>query len=173
MSEPIRVLIADDHPVVRDGLSALLLPRNGMAVVGEAANGREAVAMARALTPDVVLMDLAMPQMDGIRATEEIVTENPSVRVLVLTSFGEEQRLADAIRAGASGFVLKDLQRDDLLEVIRSVHDGQLAVPPQMARRLMTLLNQPQRTEVPLTEREEEVLAAVARDRQTQRIPQL
>jgi len=163
MSELIRVLIADDHPVVRDGLSALLLPRNGMAVVGEAANGREAVAMARELQPDVVLMDLVMPELDGIRATGEIVAQNPAVRVLVLTSFDEEQRLADAIRAGASGLLLKDFQRDDLLQAIRTVHAGRLAVPSQLARRLMTLSSEPRRQEATLTEREQEVLAAVAR----------
>lgn len=170
MSELIRVLVADDHPVVRDGLNAVLLPRNGVTVVGEAADGHEAVELARRLKPDVVLMDLMMPQLDGIRATEAIVRENPSVHVLVLTSFGEEQRLADAIRAGASGFLLKDFQRDDLLQAIRTVHGGQLAVPAQMGRRLMTLLNAEEREADALTEREKDVLDGVSRGLSNQAI---
>jgi DNA-binding NarL/FixJ family response regulator len=156
--------------VVREGLCALLLPRNGMEVIGQATNGTEAVELARSLKPDVVLMDLVMPERDGIQATLEITTENPGIRVLILTSFGDEARLAHAIQAGASGYLLKDFQPDELLHAIRTVHWGQLAVPPEVARRLMALLSQPVRHEPSLTEREQEVLAAVARGLSNQAI---
>ena len=170
MDEAIRILVADDHPVVREGLGALLQPRNGMQVVGQASTGREAVEMTRSLRPDVVLMDLVMPELDGIAATMAITTENPAVRVLILTSFGEEARLAHAIQAGAAGYLLKDFQPDDLLHAIRTVHWGQLAVQPEVARRLMALLSQPAKQQPLLTDREQQVLAAVARGLSNQAI---
>ncbi|HMR65477.1 MAG TPA: response regulator transcription factor [Anaerolineae bacterium] len=106
MSELIRILIADDHMVVRRGLGALLTPRNGMEVVGEASDGAEAVALARELQPDVILMDMVMPNKDGVTAIEEIRQFNPAARILVLTSFGEEDQISKAIKAGGLGYLL-------------------------------------------------------------------
>jgi NarL family two-component system response regulator LiaR len=157
MSDLIRVLIADDHFVVRQGLCALLVARNGMEVVGEAANGREAVELAQALQPDVILMDLAMPELDGSEAILLIKAQNPAARILVLTSFGEKEKVTATIRAGALGYLLKDSSPDDLFYAIRSVHRGNLFIPEDLARDLM----QPQTptpTGVQFTERELDVL---------------
>ncbi len=137
MAALIRVLVADDHFVVRQGLATLLVPRNGMQVVGEAANGREAVDLAQALQPDVILMDLIMPEMDGAEAIARIKTQNPAARVLVLTSFGEKEKVAAAIRAGALGYLLKDSSPDDLFDAIRSVHRGHLFLPQELATELL------------------------------------
>jgi NarL family two-component system response regulator LiaR len=157
MSDLIRVLIADDHFVVRQGLATLLVARNGMEVVGEAANGREAVELAQALQPDVILMDLAMPELDGSEAILLIKAQNPAARILVLTSFGEKEKVTATIRAGALGYLLKDSSPDDLFYAIRSVHRGNLFIPEDLARDLM----QPQTptpTGVQFTERELDVL---------------
>ncbi len=137
MTELIRVLVADDHYVVRQGLVTLLVARNGMQVVGEAATGKEAVELALALQPDVIMMDMSMPEMDGIDAIVRILRQNPAARILVLTSFGEKERVAAAIQAGALGYLLKDSSPDDLLNAIRSVHRGNLVIPRELARELM------------------------------------
>jgi NarL family two-component system response regulator LiaR len=137
MAELIRVLVADDHFVVRQGLAALLAPRNGMEVVGEAANGREAVELAQALQPDVILMDLIMPEMDGTAAIARIKAQNPAARILVLTSFGEREKVAAALQAGALGYLLKDSSPDDLFDAIRSVHRGRLSLPQELATELL------------------------------------
>ena len=137
MSELIRILIADDHYVVRQGLATLLVPRNGMQVVGAAATGAEAVTLARTLKPDVILMDLIMPQLDGTQAIVCIKQENPAARILVLTSFGEREQVAAAIRAGALGYLLKDSSPDDLLYAIRSVYRGNLLIPQDLAKQLV------------------------------------
>lgn len=137
MSDLIRVLIADDHFVVRQGLATLLVARNGMEVVGEAANGREAVELARTLQPDVILMDLSMPELDGVEAIQHIKAQNPAARILVLTSFGEKEKVTAAIRAGALGYLLKDSSPDDLFYAIRSVNRGNLFIPEKLARDLM------------------------------------
>lgn len=137
MSELIRVLIADDHFVVRQGLVTLLVARNGMEVVGEAATGKEAVDLARTLQPDVILMDMIMPELDGLAATIRIREDNPAARILVLTSFGEKEKVAAAIRAGALGYLLKDSSPDDLFYAIRSVHRGNLVIPQELAKDLM------------------------------------
>lgn len=134
----LRILIADDHTVVRKGLSSLLsTPRFGIAVVGEAANGQEAIELARQLQPDVIVMDLEMPQKNGIEATAEIKQENPQARILVLTSFNETGRAVAAVRAGAMGFLLKDSSPDDLVQAIRTVYRGQVLLPTELAQQLL------------------------------------
>ena len=137
MTELIRVLIADDHFVVRQGLATLLVPRNGMQVVGEAATGAEAVELAHTLQPDVILMDMIMPELDGAAAIARIKAQNPAARILVLTSFGEREKVAAAIQAGAVGYLLKDSSPDDLFAAIRSVHRGNLVIPQELAKELM------------------------------------
>ena len=169
MSDLIRILIADDHFVVRQGLAALLAPRNGMEVVGEAATGREAVDRARYLQPDVILMDMMMPEMDGPEAIALIKQENPAARILVLTSFGESKQISAAIQAGALGYLLKDSSPDDLLHAIRSVYRGNLVLPQDLALKLM----QPQPVSVALdqlTERETDVLRLLAKGQSNQEI---
>ena len=162
MNELIRILIADDHPVVRQGLTALLVPRNGMEVVGEAVNGNQAVELALALQPDVIMMDMVMPGLTGTQATAQIMAQNPDAHILILTSFGEDDNLIEALNAGALGCLLKDSQPDDLLHAIRSVHRGQMAIPQTLA---VKLINQPPRaakTDSSLTGREQEIAALVA-----------
>jgi DNA-binding NarL/FixJ family response regulator len=137
MTELIRILVADDHFVVRQGLAALLAPRNGMEVVGEAANGLEAVALAQTLRPDVILLDLIMPELDGVAAIARIKAQNPAARILVLTSFGEREKVAAALQAGALGYLLKDSSPDDLFDAIRSVYRGRLSLPQKLATELL------------------------------------
>lgn len=169
MSELIRILVADDHYVVRQGLIALLTPRNGMEVVGEAATGREAVDMCRTHQPDVILMDMVMPELDGPEAIALIKQENHTARILVLTSFGESKQIMAAIQAGALGYLLKDSSPDDLLHAIRSVHRGNLVLPQDLALKLM----QPQPAVAALdqlTDRETEVLRLLAQGQSNQEI---
>jgi DNA-binding NarL/FixJ family response regulator len=169
MSELIRILIADDHFVVRQGLVALLTPRDGMEVVGEAATGREAVELASQLQPDVILMDMIMPELDGPAAITLIKQENPKARILVLTSFGESKQISAAIQAGALGYLLKDSSPDDLLHAIRSVYRGNLVLPQDLAVKLMQ--PQPAATDLDqLTERETDVLRLLAQGQSNQEI---
>jgi len=169
MSELIRILIADDHFVVRQGLVALLTPRDGMEVVGEAATGREAVELASQLQPDVILMDMIMPELDGPAAITLIKQENPKARILVLTSFGESKQISAAIQAGALGYLLKDSSPDDLLHAIRSVYRGNLVLPQDLALKLMQ--PQPAATDLDqLTERETDVLRLLAQGQSNQEI---
>jgi NarL family two-component system response regulator LiaR len=165
MTEVIRILIADDHPIVRDGLHGLITAEPGMEVAGEAADGAEAVLKARSLQPDVILLDLVMPRKDGITALKEIKTENPDARVLILTSFAEDDQVFPAVKAGAQGYLLKDSSPQELLLAIREVYRGEPSLHPTIARRLMRELNQPPDlplTEDPLTERELSVLQLIA-----------
>lgn len=134
MTDVIRVLLCDDHVVVREGLSRLLTGYTGIEVVGKAADGFEAVAAARDLVPDVILMDLAMPNLDGVEATRRIVEENSSIRVLVLTSFSEGDRIHAAIDAGAAGYLLKDTHPEELIRAIESVVRGESPIDPRAAR---------------------------------------
>jgi NarL family two-component system response regulator LiaR len=161
MNELINVLIADDHPIVRQGLLAVLVPRNGMKVVGEASNGAEAVALACTLHPDVILMDLSMPEMSGVEATSQILREYPKARVLILTSFGTDEMAGQAIRAGAMGFLMKETPPDDLLHAIRSVHIGQFTIPQNVAQALYKSEPASKDAQNALTEREEEVLRLI------------
>lgn len=166
MSETIRVLIADDHTVVRGGLVALLEDVDGIEVIGEAADGQEAVLKTRAMKPDVILMDLAMPRKTGIEAIEEIKQENPNARIVVLTSYSDDDKVFAAIKAGALGYLLKETSTQDLLQAIRDVYHGESSLHPAIARKLIRELNRPTSlppSDEPLTEREAEVLVLVAR----------
>lgn len=169
MADLIRILVADDHYVVRQGLAALLVARNGMQVVGEAAAGKEAVDLARTLLPDVILMDMIMPGMDGPEAIALIKQDNPNARILVLTSFSESKQVAAAIQAGALGYLLKDSSPDDLLHAIRSVHRGSLVLTQDLAFKLMQAQPAPV-TDERLTERETDVLRLLAQGQSNQEI---
>ena len=165
MTETIRILVVDDHTIVRDGLRSLIETERGLEVVDEAADGVEAVLKARALKPDVILLDLVMPRQDGIAAISEIKGENPEARILVLTSFAEDEKVFPAIKAGALGYLLKDSTPQQLLHAIRDVHKGESSLHPTIARKLIGELHKPPElplTEEPLTEREMEVLCLVA-----------
>jgi NarL family two-component system response regulator LiaR len=166
MIETMRILVVDDHAVVREGLRALIDSEPGMEWVGEAADGVEAVQQARSLQPDVILLDLVMPRKDGIEAIGEIKSENPGARILVLTSFAEDDKVFPAIKAGALGYLLKDSSPQELLRAIRDVHQGEPSMHPTIARKLMRELQRPSTlppAEEPLTEREVQVLSLVAR----------
>ncbi len=173
MSETIRVLVVDDHVVVREGLCALITARPDMKVVGEAADGIEAVLQARSQQPDVILMDLAMPRRGGIEATQEIKQENANARILVLTSFAEDKNVFLAIKAGAQGYLLKDSSSRDLIEAIRAVYQGELSLQPSIALKVIRELSRPTDlplAEQPLTGREVEVLKLVAQGLSNQEI---
>jgi NarL family two-component system response regulator LiaR len=173
MTENIRILIADDHAVVREGLRALIEVETGMELVGEAADGIEAVQKARSLHPDVILLDLVMPRMGGIEAIGEIKEEDPGARILVVTSFAEDDKVFPAIKAGALGYLLKDSTPRELIQAIRDVYQSEPTMHPSIARKLMRELQRPPElppTEEPLTERELEVLSLVARGLSNQEI---
>jgi two-component system NarL family response regulator len=162
----IRVLIADDHPVVRDGVAAMIERRPDMTVVGEAATGREAVAAYRAARPDVVLMDLRMPDMTGVEAIGAIRGEFPGARIIVLTTYDGDEDIYRGLQAGARAYLLKDAPRDDLLDAIRAVHAGQSRIPPAVAARLAErVLAGPE-----LTARELEVLQGIVAGRSNKEI---
>ena len=164
---PIRILIVDDHGIVRKGTRALLERIPDFAVVGEAGNGKEAVAQAKELQPDVILMDLMMPEMDGIEAIGLITATQPNSRILALTSFAADDKVLPAIKAGALGYMLKDADPEDLIQAIRQVHRGEPSLHPSIARKVLQELGRPQTAPPspgpdPLTERELEVLQLVA-----------
>jgi NarL family two-component system response regulator LiaR len=158
----IRILIVDDHAVVRQGLKMFLALDKELEVIGEAANGEEAIRRARELSPDVVLMDLLMPQMDGIAATEAIRREMPDVEVIALTSVLEDKAVFGAVRAGAIGYLLKDTEADELCRAIKAAAAGQVQLSPQATRRLLREVQIPDSPEK-LTQRETEVLRLLAR----------
>jgi len=154
----IRVLIADDHAVVRQGLRTFLDLQDDIEVIGEAGDGQEALALIEELAPDVVLIDLVMPRVDGIEAIRRLRERAPAVRAIVLSSFIDDDKLFPAVRAGAAGYLLKDVQPQELVEAIRTVHGGGALLHPQVAARLLQDM-----AEDPLTPREHEVLALIGR----------
>ncbi|MFL6293862.1 MAG: response regulator [Thermoanaerobaculia bacterium] len=153
----IRILLADDHPVVRDGLAAMLATQPDFAVIGEAGNGAEALTEAARLHPDVVLMDLEMPELDGIEAIRRLRAADPSVQVVVLTAFDTDERIVGAIQAGAQGYLLKGAPRAEIFAAIRTVSAGGALIPPVIASKLLRQVR-----EDALTAREKEVLELVA-----------
>lgn len=161
MSAPIRLLLVDDHPVVRTGLEGMLAGEDDLEVVGQAGDGREAVDLVAELAPDVVLMDLRMPRLDGVAAIERIRERHPGVRVLVLTTYDTDADIVRAIAAGATGYLLKDAPRDELFRAVRAAARGESVLAPEVARRLMGRVRRD--GDEPLTGREIEVLARVAR----------
>lgn len=171
--QPIRVLIVDDHAIVRKGISALLARLEDIEVVGEASDGLQAVERSQALAPDVVIMDLVMPQLDGISAIYQITDQQPDVHIIALTSFATDDKVFPAIKAGALGYILKDSDPEDLIQAIRQVHRGEPALHPSIARKVLLELNRPAQgppTPDPLTERELQVLRLVAQGHSNQEI---
>jgi DNA-binding NarL/FixJ family response regulator len=166
---PIRILIVDDHAVVRQGLRMFLGLDPELEVVGEAGDGAEAVEQVRRLGPDVVLMDLLMPKMDGVAATAAIRAEMPDVEVIALTSVLEDASVVGAVRAGAMGYLLKDTQADDLCAAIKAAAAGQVQLSPQAAARLLREVRAPESPET-LTERETEVLRLLAQGKANKEI---
>jgi NarL family two-component system response regulator LiaR len=165
-TSPIRILLTDDHAIVRKGVRALLTTEQDIQIVGEACDGLEAVAQAEALKPDVILMDLVMPGLDGIEATRQIMTKLPGTRILVLTSFAADEKVFPAIKAGALGYLLKDSGPEELVTAIRQVYRGEPSLEPSIARKVLFELAQSPKqqplTRDPLTERELEILRLIA-----------
>ena len=175
-SDPIRVLIVDDHAVVREGLRTFLELQDGIEVVGEGADGIEAEQQAIAVAPDVILMDLVMPRRDGVSAMRALRERSPRSRVIVLTSFLDDERLLPAIEAGAAGYLLKDVEPAELARAVRVAHSGQAVIDPTVAGRLLRALSAPRGAVTSanvgeqLTRREREVLALIATGHSNKRI---
>ena len=173
MNKTIRILIADDHALVRKGLITLLASEAGIEVVGEAADGVEVVWKARSLKPDVILLDMLMPRQNGLEAIEQIKRENPQARILVITSFADDQMVFPAIKAGALGYLLKDSSPQQLLQAIQDVYKGESSLHPTIALKLIRELNRSSElppTRDPLTERELVILKLVAQGLSNQEI---
>ncbi len=161
MTESIRVLIVDDHPIVRQGLATVLAQQEDIAVVGQAANGVEAVDQARELLPDIILMDLQMPEMDGVEAITKILADELDTHIIILTTFATDDYIFRGIEAGARGYLLKDSPPDEVVKAIRTVHRGDSLIEPRVASRLLDRLGQlshPPPPESVLSKREIEVL---------------
>ncbi len=166
--EPLRILIADDHPLFRHGLSALLSASPDFEIVSEATSGEEVISLAARLQPDVILMDIQMPGVNGIEATRRVLHTSPNIRILIITMFEDDASVFTAMRAGARGYILKDAQKGDMLGAIRAVGRGEAIFSPAIAARLIEYFNAPQFT-MPtlafpeLTEREREILDLIAK----------
>jgi DNA-binding NarL/FixJ family response regulator len=172
VDDAIRVLLVDDHAVVREGLRTFLELQDGIEIAGEAADGEAAIREAERLHPDVILMDLVMPKLDGVGAMQELRRRLPSIRVIVLTSFMQDERLLPAIQAGAAGYLLKNVEPAELARAVRAAHAGGTLLDPTVASRLVEAIAQP-RGEEPrerLTAREREVLGLIALGRSNKRI---
>ncbi len=161
MSEPIRVMIVDDHPVVRNGLTGMFAAHEDFTVVGEAGDGREAVRRARALTPDVILMDLRMPELDGVSAITALIAAGVPARILVLTTYDTDGDVLSAIEAGATGYLLKDAPAAELFRAVQAAARGEAVLSPSVATRVVGQMRAP--AQEPLSQRELEVLELVAR----------
>ncbi len=168
-SLPIKILIVDDHTMVRDGLSSMLGRQEDFAIIGEAGNGREAVEKAQDLGPDVILMDLRMPEMTGVEAMRAIGERDPEAKIIVLTTYDTDEYIFDAIEAGAKGYLLKDTSREELFSAVRAVHRGESQIEPGVAAKVLTRLAQlsrqnsyPNRSNDTLSDREIEVLQLIA-----------
>jgi two-component system NarL family response regulator len=162
---PIRILVADDHPVVREGLVSLIERRPDMKVAAQSRNGQETLEMYRLHRPDITLMDVRMPQMDGLETTLAIRTEFPQARIILLSTFDAVEDVYHGLQIGAKAYLLKDTLPEELLQVIQSVHDGQTCVPPELAAKLAERLSHPE-----LTPREQEVLRLMVAGKSNQEI---
>ena len=173
-SKLIRLLLVDDHAIVRRGVKALLAQTDDMVVIGEASDGAEAIAQASALQPDVILMDLILPDVGGIEAIRQISVRHPAIAILVLTSFASDDKVFPAIKAGALGYMLKNADLEELVTAIRQVHRGEPSLHPNIARKVLRELRQPQAERAllpePLTARELEVLQLIAKGLSNQEI---
>ncbi len=170
MDEPIRVLVVDDHAVVREGLRTFLELQDGIEVAGEAADGEEAIEAGGRLRPDVVLMDLVMPTLDGLAAMRALRERVPGARVIVLTSFADDDKLLPALRAGAAGYLLKNAEPQELARAVRAAHAGEALLDPHVAARLVDALAGEKEPLDQLTPREREVLQLIGRGFSNKRI---
>jgi len=164
MSDPIRILIADDHPIVRDGLIAILGTQPDLQVVGAASTGADVIRQVASLRPDVVLLDLEMPDMDGVEALRRLRADQPGVRAIIFTAFDTDELIVEAVRAGAKGYLLKGTPRDEIFQAIRTVSAGGSLVQPVVVSKLMQHISKTEQrsTAAPLTEREMDVLKRLA-----------
>ena len=166
MTESIRILIADDHPIVREGLAKVLSQEDDIKVVGQASNGSEAVSKAKELHPDIILMDLQMPVMDGVEAMQRIKEEAPDIGIIILTTYDTDDYIFRGIEAGARAYLLKDSPPEEVLKAIRAVHKGESLIQPKVASRLLDRFSQLSRAPAPeegLSQREIEVLQLIAK----------